>query len=185
TSSEASSASTVLASPSLSAIDAAISRQLLKPTDSEPGYTGAETPRVNGYAFVDEEPTPSEIGVPVTDAEADAAEREEVMKLFPELEEGEPNLFHINERSKREDLHHRLVEKADMGRRKGGGRLAQLRDLGITPGRTPTPRFASAPGKRSGMTPAGRMLAASLRTPKKRAGGFEGGKGWATPERKT
>ena len=41
----------------------------------------------------------------------------------------------------------RLVEKADAGRRKekGVSRLDQLRDLGITPGRTPTPRFVSAP----------------------------------------
>ena len=44
-------------SPSLSAIDAAISG-LPKPTESETGYTGASTPRVNGYAFVDAEPTP-------------------------------------------------------------------------------------------------------------------------------
>ncbi|KAK0269014.1 hypothetical protein LTR91_010641 [Friedmanniomyces endolithicus] len=183
TGSEAASSSTAVpASPSLSAIDAAISRHPPKPTASEPGYTGAETPRVNGYAFVDEEPTPSELGIPVSDAEADAAEREEVMKLFPDIEEGGPNPFRIDERSKREDLLHRLVEKADVGRRKGGGRLGQLRELGVTPGRTPTPRFRSAPGGGSGMTPAGRMLAAKLGTPKRRVGGFEGREGWATPK---
>ncbi|KAK1083705.1 hypothetical protein LTR33_003098 [Friedmanniomyces endolithicus] len=183
TGSEAASSSTAVpASPSLSAIDAAISRQQPKPTASEPGYTGAETPRVNGYAFVDEEPTPSELGIPVSDAEADAAEREEVMKLFPDIEEGGPHPFRIDERSKREDLLHRLVEKADVGRRKGGGRLGQLRELGVTPGRTPTPRFKSAPGGRSVMTPAGRMLAAKLGTPGGRVCGFEGREGWATPK---
>ncbi|KAK4893220.1 hypothetical protein LTR27_008341 [Elasticomyces elasticus] len=180
-------------SPSMSAIDAAILRQPPKATDSEPGYTGAETPRVNGYAFVDAEPTPSEMGTPVSDAEADAAEREEVMRLFPDVEQGGPNPFRINQRSQREDLLNRLVEKADVGRRKpggGGGRLAQLRDLGITPGRTPTPKFASAPTKMGGMTPrtpAGRMLAASLGTPNRRPGVFESkekGSRLQTPRRK-
>jgi len=171
----------VPASPSMSAIDAAISRQPPRPTDSEPGYTGAETPRVNGYAFVDAEPTPSELGVPVTDEEADAAEREEAMKFLPAVEEGGPNPFHIHERIRREEVHLRLVEKADAGRRKagGGGRLAQLRDLGITPGgRTPTPKFGSAPRRSGGMTPltpAGRILAASL--------GSAGRAGGATPKR--
>ncbi|KAK5155674.1 hypothetical protein LTS14_005935 [Recurvomyces mirabilis] len=182
--------SRIPASPSLSAIDAAISRRP-KPTDSEPGYSGAETPRVNGYAFVDAEPSPSELGVPVSDEEADAAEREEVMKLLPRADgEGGRNPFSLSEKSAREELHLRLVEKADTARRKGGvagggsgGRLGQLRELGITPGRTPTPRFASAPktpGRGLGaLTPAARMLAASLgKTPRK--GGEDvggGGKG--------
>ncbi|KAK3113772.1 hypothetical protein LTR53_008605 [Teratosphaeriaceae sp. CCFEE 6253] len=165
-------------SPSLSAIDAAISRLPPRATDSEPGYAGAETPRVNGYAFVDAEPTPSELGDPVTDAEAEAAEREALLAFLPAVDEGGPNPFRIDQRSAREDLHHRLVEKADAGRRKPGGRMAQLRDLGITPGRTPTPKFASAPtpggvgkersrpGATPWRTPAGRMLAARLGTPR-------------------
>jgi len=165
------------ASPSMSAIDAAIARRP-KPAESESGYAGAETPRVNGYAFVDAEPTPSEIGMPVTDEEADAAERKAAMAFLPKPEEGGPNLFTIHERSKREDARDRLVEKADVGRRKGG-RLEQLRSLGITPGgRTPTPKFASAPTGKSGgsMTPAARMLAASLgKTPKRGLGGFGSG----------
>ncbi|EMC96327.1 hypothetical protein BAUCODRAFT_470491 [Baudoinia panamericana UAMH 10762] len=160
-------------SPSISAIDAAIAGRP-KPTESEAGYSGAETPRVNGYAFVDAEPTPSELGIPVTDEEADAAEREAAMALLPKIEEGKPNPFHVSERSKREELHHRLVEKADAGRRRGG-RMEQLRSLGITPGGTPTPRFSSAPNtkKQRIMTPAARMLAASLGTPKKERSGFD------------
>ncbi|KAK4550578.1 hypothetical protein LTR36_000157 [Oleoguttula mirabilis] len=165
----------VRSSPSMSAIDAAIAGRPM-PTESEEGYTGAETPRVGGYAFVDAEPTPSELGIPVTDDEADAAEREAATALLPKAEEGGPNPFMIHERSKREDLLHRLVEKADAGRRRGG-RLEQLRSLGVTPGgRTPTPKFASAPsGKRTAsyMTPAARMLAASIgKTPKRGASGF-------------
>ena len=104
-------------SPSISAVDAAISGRP-RPTESESGYTGAETPRVNGYAFVDAEPTPSEIGTPVTDEEADAAEREAAMQFLPKADaDGGRNLFVLKERSKREDLHMRLVEKADAGRR--------------------------------------------------------------------
>ena len=168
-------------SPSMSAIDAAIAGHP-KPTQSESGYTGAETPRVNGYAFVDAEPTPSELGVPVTDEEAEAAEREAALLLLPRPEEGGPNPFKLHEQSKREDLHMKLVEKADAGRRKerGGTRLDQLRTLGVTPGRTPTPRFASGPRKGAGaggegMTPAARRLAETIGgTPMRREGGMFG-----------
>lgn len=166
-------------SPSMSAIDAAIAgRPKLSQSElgSESGYSGAETPRINGYAFVDAEPTPSEMGVPVTDEEADAAEREATMRLLPQVEEGGPNPFNIKDRSKREDLHLRLVEKADATRRqeRGGGgssRLEQLRNLGITPasGRTPTPRFTSGPSKagKGAMTPAARRLADRIGTPRR------------------
>lgn len=158
-------------SPSMSAIDAAIAGRP-RATDSEPGYSGAETPRVNGYAFVDAEPTPSELGQPVSDAEADAAEREAARALLPQPDESGPSPFVIHGQSKREDLHHRLVDKADEARRKSGrGRVEQLSKLGITPGRTPTPRFKSAEGlkggKAAGMTPAARSLAEKLRTPRR------------------
>jgi protein DGCR14 len=164
-------------SPSLSAIDAAIAGRP-KPTESETGYTGAETPRINGYAFVDAEPTPSELGTPVTDEEADATERAATMELLPKLEEGGPNPFNIKDRSKREGLLMKLVEKADASRRKGkgGGRLDHLRNLGVTPGRTPTPKFTSGPsaGTRgaANMTPAAQRLAERIGTPKRESGMF-------------
>ena len=160
-------------SPSMSAIDAAIAGRP-KPTGSESGYSGAETPRVNGYAFVDAEPTPSETGVPVTDEEADAAEREAALKLLPEVEEGGPNPFHLKTQSKREDVHEKLVEKADVARRKGG-RMEQLRNLGITPGRTPTPRFSTAPtpARKAAMTPAVKKLAIKLGTPMRKSDVFD------------
>ena len=158
-------------SPSLSAIDAAIAGRS-KATQSETGFSGAETPRVNGYAFVDAEPTPSELGTPISDEDADAAEREAASRLLPKVDDSGPSPFKISERSKREDIHMKLVEKADAGRRKGG-RLDQLRDLGITPGRTPTPRFASgASVKKSGMTPAARKLADRIGTPKREGNMF-------------
>ncbi|CZT23807.1 related to nuclear protein ES2 [Ramularia collo-cygni] len=154
------------ASPSMSAVDAAIAGRPL-PTESESGYGGAETPRVNGYAFVDAEPTPRELGVPVSDDEADAAEREAATRLLPKVDES-PNPFHIANRSKREDVLMRLVEKADAQRRTGG-RMEQLRTMGITPGRTPTPRFTSGPKLRQGtaMTPAAQSLANRIGTPRR------------------
>ena len=171
-------AGSVPPSPSMSAIDAAISGRP-KPTESESGYSGAETPRVKGYAFVDAEPTPSELGVPVTDEEADAAEREATLQLLPKAEEGGPNPFNLRSRSKREDIHMKLVEKADAGRRreKGGSRLDQLRTLGVTPGRTPTPKFASGPsvarrGRAEDMTPAAQRLAYTIGTPRREGGMF-------------
>ncbi|KAF2478675.1 nuclear protein DGCR14 [Neohortaea acidophila] len=171
----------VPSSPSMSAIDAAIAGRP-RLSESEVDYSGAETPRVNGYAFVDAEPTPSELGMPVTDEEADAAEREAAMKFMPKAEEGGPNPFNLRERSKREDLHMRLVEKADATRRQerggGGSQLERLRSLGVTPGRTPTPRFTSGPGKgakkdsAAAMTPAARRLAGSIATPRRGDGMF-------------
>ena len=160
-------------SPSFSAIDAAVAGRP-RPTQSEPGYDGAETPRVNGYAFVDAEPTPSEMGVPIADEEAAAVERQAAMEFLPKAEDGAPNPFTVRQQSRREDLHHRLVEKADASRRKektggrgGANRLDQLRHLGITPaGRTPTPKFASAP-KCGGMTPAAQRLAERIAPPKR------------------
>ncbi|KAI6802699.1 hypothetical protein KC332_g15184 [Hortaea werneckii] len=180
-------------SPSISAIDAAIGRRSQKPADSEPGYSGAETPRVAGYSFVDADPTPSELGVPVTDEEADAAEQRSAMAFLPKPDETGPNPFKVQEQSKREDIRDKLVEKADAGRRKAG-RLEQLQKLGVTnaTGRTPTPRFSTAPtpgGKKSvgAMTPAARMLAENLgKTPKRTTeDGFRGanGKDWTpTPK---
>lgn len=159
------------ASPSMSAIDAAIAGRS-SATQSESGYGGAETPRVNGYAFVDAEPTPSELGVPINDEEADAAEREAANRLLPKADES-PNPFHIANRSKREDVLMRLVEKADAQRRTGG-RMEHLRDMGITPGRTPTPRFTSGPNvkKGSAMTPAAQSLANRIGTPSRGDGGL-------------
>ena len=137
--------------------------------ESSTGYGGAETPRVNGYAFVDAEPTPSDLGTPVLDEEAEEAERKEFDKLLPKVDGGGANPFNIAEQSKREDIHHRLVEKADITHRKRN-RVDEMRRLGITPGKTPTPRFTTAPKKIAGqMTPAARQLAARLATPQRKA----------------
>jgi protein DGCR14 len=159
------------ASPSMSAIDAAIAGRPA-PTESDPGYSGAETPRVNGYAFVDSEPTPSEYGQPVEEEDVAAAERAALTRLLPKLDSTGESKFRMTENSSRETTHRRLVEKADSGRR-SGNRLERLRDLGITPGRSATPKFVSSPLRKAHiLTPAARRLAGTITTPRRATGIF-------------
>ncbi|KAF2232111.1 hypothetical protein EV356DRAFT_450872 [Viridothelium virens] len=159
---------TVPPSPSLSAIDDAIRGRPRDATDSEAGYSGAETPRVAGWAFVDAEPT-----------EAELREEEGGLELLRKLHGGEKeegkNPFTIHTTSKREDLHHRIVEKQNAQKRSAGmgGRLAEVLG-GKTPGGLmpgATPRFASAAGVKGraqgALTPAGERLLRTVGTPKR------------------
>jgi len=128
-------------SPSLSAIQDAIAGRP-RPTDSEPGYIGSETPRVNGYAFVDEDE-------PESQASSMPARRIVLGKG-----DATPNPFKIKEQSKREDLHHRMVDRAARAKRTSS-------QLGMTGKieRTPVPRFPSSPRVGSGgLTPAAQRL---------------------------
>lgn len=157
-------------SPSISAIDAAIAGRP-RPSSTDAGYSGAETPRVNGYAFVDAEPQPHELephrGVPVSDADVDAEERAAAMALLPTVDaEAANNPFKLQAQSKREEIHHRLVDKSNAQRRKPaiGGRLGASTGQA---GRTPTPRFTSGPaiGRQTpggNLTPAARLLASRI-----------------------
>lgn len=204
--------SSIPPSPSISAIDAAISGRP-RPSSTDAGvadtYTGSETPRVNGWSFVDAEPTPSELGIPISDEEADRQEREAAMALLPRATDSKGG-FQMQERSKREELLLRMVEKHDSQRRKpADARLAALKQHSSSSSSTSTssitasantsqvPRFASSPviprragtaatpsssasaamtpalhSRRPGgnLTPAARMLAASLSKSGSRAG---------------
>lgn len=139
-------------SPSLSAIQDAIAGHP-RPTASEPGYLedGGETPRVNGYSFVDEdEPEPesgSPRGVPSnTDEAVDNIEEDAAvmaayhLKLISDDLSSEdystPNPFIIKENRKREALHHRMVER--VARSKRVEKIAKET-------KTPVPRFPSSP----------------------------------------
>jgi len=167
---------TLPASPSISAIDAAIRRRGPAPPSTLAGSTtaGSETPRVNGYAFVDEEPTPSELQVFSKDAHDDSLLAQMISSSAAEAGGGSAvrNPFTIAESSKREALLHRMVEKTNVGKRaaaamtratptptpttpghvqmqmriSGGqhGRLAELQGAHAS-GRTPTPKFLSSP----------------------------------------
>lgn len=168
-------------SPSLSAIDDAIRGQPRDATDSEAGYTGAETPRVNGYKFVDAEPTEAEMRAATGEEikRQDGEDEEEGLELLRKLHGGDeakgPNPFTIHAASKREDLLHRMVDKQHAQKRASGMGTKLTEFLG---GKTPagqTPRFASAAGVKSrigglgqgGLTPAGERLLRSVETPKR------------------
>lgn len=187
-------ASTVSESPALSAIDAAISgrprhRAVSTVAPSELDDDGSETPRVNGYAFVDAEPTPSELGIPPSPPPAQRKQRDDTLlrRLIESHGGGDgdggaggPNPFNIQERSRREALHHRMVDKQLASKRVSAvnkGRLAALQ----SGGKTPTPRFTSSPaiGRRVGdATPGGILgggLGATGKTPVARRERMEAG----------
>lgn len=129
-------------SPSLSDIRAAIAGKR-RPGDAESTAAGAgdETPRVNGYAFVDdEEPEP-----------------EPVRRRLPEIKlssaDASPNPFQLQEQRQREALHHRMVDRISQSKRTSAR-------LGVTGKveRTPVPKFPSSPRVSGGLTPAAQRL---------------------------
>ena len=121
-------------SPSLSAVRDAIAGRP-RHTASESSLSGCATPRVNGYAFVDSEPDPG----PSTSSR--------ILGTGDSI----PNPFKLRESSKREALHHRMVDKVLKGKRAVGKREGQLK--------TPVPKFASSPKiAMGGMTPAAQRL---------------------------
>ena len=137
-------------SPTLSAVrDAIAGRPRL--SASEGGYTGAETPRVNGYAFVDAVPSDSED----EDAPTDLLE-----KFGAKASTGVQ--FKMTEERRRERLHHKMVERiaekksgrvasgsgSGSGSDSGSGSNSLLKNM-------QTPRFLSAPTPRLGATPGG------------------------------
>jgi protein DGCR14 len=127
------------ASPSISAVrDAIVGRR--RPLDLESGLNGNETPRVNGYAFVDDEP------------ELDAEPAQPVI----DFGKGEQvkNPFVIKEQSKREDLHHRMVDKNARTKR-ASSQIGMVGRVQLTP----VPKFPSSPRVGSGqLTPAAQRL---------------------------
>ncbi|OJJ48796.1 hypothetical protein ASPZODRAFT_1320031 [Penicilliopsis zonata CBS 506.65] len=134
-------------SPSISAIKDAIAGRP-RHTDSEAGYTGGETPRVNGYAFVDED-----------EPEAEPTELDENESLALDLrllgtgEDSTPNPFQIPKNRRREDLHHRMVDRVARNKRE---EKAGRED------KTPVPRFPSSPrldlGLQSPRSPSAKTL---------------------------
>lgn len=163
-------------SPTLSAVrDAVTGRPRL--TESEVGYDGSETPRVNGYAFVDAHgPEPDNEPAPTDLLEKFGAK-------------ANPSPFTIHDSDRRERLHHKMVER--IGNKKSGRDSASGSALGKGVGgfTGETPRFLSAPTPRVGqgvqgmtpgrknigsLTPAAQRLFENVggRTPKVGSGGF-------------
>ncbi|KAK4250734.1 nuclear protein DGCR14 [Corynascus novoguineensis] len=137
-------------SPTLSEIRNAIAGNR-RPCDAESsvagGGGGGETPRVNGYAFVDdEEPEP----------ELDRRKGREKQPLsLIDLGPGDatPNPFKLQEQRKRELLHHRMVDRISQSKRTSAR-------LGFTGNveRTPVPKFPSSPRVSGSLTPAAQRL---------------------------
>lgn len=123
---------------------------------SETEYSGGETPRVNGYAFVDEDEAQN-----IPQPEPSAPSYRDLLAG----QVGDPhNPFKISDNRKREDLHHRLVEKENAKKRTKALETVKGSLLDWTPtndgGRTPGPASGN-------MTPAARSLMAKLgQTPK-------------------
>ena len=127
-------------SPSVSAVRDAIDGHR-RTSEEETDCRGNDTPRVNGYAYVDDEP-------------------EEVDLSFvpPALDLGKGdsarNPFTIQQQSKREDLHHQMVDKNARTKRVSlkNGMTGKV-DM------TPVPKFPSSPRLTPGhLTPAAQRL---------------------------
>ncbi len=143
------------ASPSLSAIQDAIAGRP-RASASEPGYpSGSQTPRVNGYAYVDVDDPPSP--------------SQPLLSTLTQQGNSTPNPFKIKEQSKRESLHHRMVDRvAKINRLAAGGRR---QGSSVTP--SPVPRFASSPRTTpGGLTPAAQRLWGKVGSPAGSVGGM-------------
>lgn len=144
-------------SPSMSAIDAAIAGRP-RPSDSEPGYSGEDTPRVSGYKFVDAEPTAAEIAY----AKGELAPPNPADLLSRLVANNNGPAFKISEKSSREDLHHRLVEKNTKKKRDQVNRLDKL--YGVD---TPVARSSAntSTKRRPDFSPAAQNLLRIMNTP--------------------
>jgi protein DGCR14 len=133
-------ATSIPSSPSLSAVRDAIAGKR-RPSDHETSVAGNETPRVNGYAFVDDEddePEPATASAPVID-------------LGPG--DATPNPFKLQEQSKREGVHHRMVDRIALSKR-----TSAVQGFTGKADRTPVPKFPSSPRVSGPLTPAAQRL---------------------------
>lgn len=150
-------------SPTASSIrDAVAGKPRARDQDSSVG--GAETPRVNGYAFVDDEDD---------DDEPLPEERPPVIDLGP----GDANNpFKVQEQRKRESLHERMVERISKSNKE-----ASRNGLTGKVDKTPVPKFPSSPRVSGGLTPAAQRLWSKIGTPSSKSPG--GSFGQSTPMR--
>lgn len=146
-------------SPAISAIKDAIAGRP-RPTESEAGYTGGETPRVNGYAFVDEDE-------PVTESTTASTSEHDRLEDFRLLgsSDASPNPFQIRENRRREDLHHRMVDRVAQKKRVEKAMRDTKTPVNTTPPFASSPRLdfgSRTPGSASGsgkmLTPAAQQL---------------------------
>lgn len=177
-------------SPTLSAVrDAVAGRPRLNP--SEAGYTGSETPRVNGYAFVDAHPP--------SDHSSDEDAPTDLLERFGVDSASTTTHFNLNETSKREKMALDMVDKINLKRANGtasstSSAAPKPTGSGLGIFTSETPRFLSAPTPRLGvvkgaqtpgrkgkgdLTPAAQRLFERMGATPRRgiSGGFVGGGG--------
>lgn len=126
-------------SPTLSAVRDAIAGRPREGDCDSTFAAGNETPRINGYAFVDDE-----------EPEASAADVA-VIDLGPG--DATPNPFKFQDQRKREGLHHRMVDRIAVSKRTS----AQIGLVGKVE-KTPVPKFPNSPRVTGGLTPAAQRL---------------------------
>lgn len=113
---------------------------------------GGETPRVNGYSFVDDE-----------------SDEEQEVKPPPIINLGPgdaTNPFKLQEQRKRESLHERMVEKIAKSKKE-----STMNGLTGRVDRTPVPKFPSSPRVTGGLTPAAQRLWSKIGTPGAKSSG--------------
>ncbi|KAL7276884.1 hypothetical protein RUND412_000124 [Rhizina undulata] len=150
------------ASPSFSAVRDAIAGNP-RPLPSEISFGASETPRVNGYSFVADapSPSPSELGAPPLTwgsiASLSSLSSDPSSNAAPA-----PSPFKLAATPRRELLHHKMVDKVAKNKRVSNPLLSAAKTPGATPKMTPG---AAAKGERFGTparTPAGQRLWSSL-----------------------
>ncbi|EGX92504.1 molecular chaperone (ABC1), putative [Cordyceps militaris CM01] len=136
-------------SPTMSSIRDAISGRPRAKDSFSSAAGGGETPRVNGYAFVDDE-----------DDDDALAKEEPVIDLGP----GDSNNpFKIQDRGKGDVLHEKIVDRIAKSNRESSrnGFTGRSEHLDV-------PTFPSSPRVSSDLTPAARRLWSKMGTPKGR-----------------
>lgn len=143
-------------SPTMSAVRDAIAGRPRK-SDQDSSVAGGETPRVNGYAFVDDEDDEDEPILPVP-----------IINLGPG--DDSPNPFRLQEQRDRETLHERMVDRIAQSKKE-----STRNGLTGKVDQTPVPKFPSSPRvSAGGLTPAAQRLWSKIDTPGRGSSGSFG-----------
>ncbi|KAL6402563.1 hypothetical protein AUP68_15045 [Ilyonectria robusta] len=139
-------------SPTLSAVRDAIAGKPRREDQDSSVVGGGETPRVNGYSFVDDEDDePETTPVPI-------------INLGPG--DASINPFRLQEQRERETLHERMVDRISKSKKE-----ASRNGLTGRVDKTPVPKFPSSPRVSGGLTPAAQRLWSKVGTPGNRGPG--------------
>ncbi|KAJ4328040.1 hypothetical protein N0V84_001570 [Fusarium piperis] len=134
-------------SPTMSSIRDAIAGKPRVGDQDSSAVGGGETPRVNGYAFVDDE-----------DDEPEPTPHVPIINLGPG--DASPNPFRLQEQRKRESLHERMVDRISQSKKE-----SSRNGLTGKVDKTPVPKFPSSPRVTGGLTPAAQRLWSKIGTP--------------------